>query len=223
MANKCILLVMFLLVIACSKKEPILVTKENLKEVLTQYGKENPETHVVIETDMGTIKLRLYEDTPLHRANLVKLIKDGHYDEGDFYRIVFEFMIQGGDAENQLPYTIPAEFNPKYIHKKGALSMARMDENNPDMESSAAEFFIIHGSRYTADDVEIEAKDLGLTLTPEQKQIYMNEGGYMSLDQRYTVFGEVTEGQEVVDKIAQEKVFNVDKPLRKIPFKIRVE
>lgn len=223
MVNKCILLVTLVFVMACSKKEPVVVTNENLKEVLTQYGKENPETRVVIETDKGTIKLRLYEDTPLHRANFVKLIKDGHYDEGDFYRIVYEFMIQGGDAEHQLPYTIPAEFSPKYIHKRGALSMARLDENNPGMESSAAEFFIIHGSRYTSEDVEIEAKDLGLSLTPEQKQTYMTDGGYMSLDQRYTTFGEVVEGQEVVDKIAQEKVFNVDKPLKNIPFRIRVE
>lgn len=209
-------------IVSCSKKEPVVITNENLKEVLTQYGKENPETRVIIETDQGTIRLRLYTETPLHRANFVKLIKEGHYDEGDFYRIVYEFMIQGGDAENQLAYTIPAEFNSKFIHKKGALSMARLDENNPEMKSSAAEFFIIHGSRYTADDVEIEAKDLGLNLTGEQKQIYMTQGGYMSLDQRYTVFGEVVEGQEVVDKIAQEKVFNVDKPLRKIPFKISV-
>ena len=220
--KKYVSLLALLFVMACAKKESIVITKENLNEVLTRYGKENPETKVVIETDAGTIKIRLYEDTPLHRANFVKLIKEGHYDEGDFYRIVYEFMIQGGDAENQLPYTIPAEFNPKYFHKKGALSMARMDENNPNMESSAAEFFIIHGSRYTADDVEIEAKDLGLTLTPHQKQTYINQGGYMSLDQRYTVFGEVTEGQEVVDKIAQEKVHSVDKPLRKIPFRISV-
>lgn len=216
------ILVMLISVLSCSKKERVVITKENLREVLTQYGKENPENIVIIETDKGTIRLRLYEDTPLHRANFVKLIKEGHYDAGDFYRIVYEFMIQGGDAENQLPYTIPAEFNPKYIHKKGALSMARLDENNPEMESSAAEFFIIHGSRYTADDVEIEAKDLGLTLTDEQKKVYMTQGGYMSLDQRYTVFGEVIEGQEVVDQIAQEKIFNVDKPLRKIPFKISV-
>src|SRR6187402_2415219 len=118
MVRKSLLLLTLLSLLACSKKEPILITKENLREVLTQYGKENPETKVVIETDMGTIKLRLYEDTPLHRANFVKLIKEGHYDEGDFYRIVSEFMIQGGDLKNMLAYTIPAEFSPKYFHKK---------------------------------------------------------------------------------------------------------
>jgi cyclophilin family peptidyl-prolyl cis-trans isomerase len=98
--------------------------------------------------------------------------------------------------------------------------MARVSENNPEMQSSASDFFIIHGGRYTEEDVEIDAKNLGLTLTPEQKQAYITEGGYMELDQKYTVFGEVTEGLDVVDKIASEKVFEVDKPLREIPFKI---
>src|ERR1044072_7268968 len=128
------------LLLSCGKKETVLVTKENLREVLTAYGKENPENEVLIETSFGNIRLKLYEDTPLHRANFVKLIKDGYYDESLFYRIVYEFMIQGGDTKKKLDYRIPAEFNSKYIHKKGALSMARVDENNPDKESSSTEF-----------------------------------------------------------------------------------
>lgn len=98
--------------------------------------------------------------------------------------------------------------------------MARVSENNPEKQSSASDFFIIHGGRYTEEDVEIDSKNLNLSLTPEQKQAYITEGGYMELDQQYTVFGEVTEGLDVVDKIASEKVFDVDKPLKKIPFKI---
>jgi len=202
-------------------KGPV-ITQENIREVLTQYGKENPENEVVIETKHGVIKLRLFEDTPLHRANFVKLIKEGFYDEGEFYRIVFEFMIQGGDLKQNLTYRIPAEFSPKYFHKKGALSMARVSDNNPEMQSSASDFFIIHGGRYTEEDIEIDSKNLGLTLTPEQKQAYITEGGYMELDQKYTVFGEVTEGLDVVDKIASEKVYDVEKPLKKIPLKISV-
>src|SRR6218665_870158 len=112
-------------VLSCTKKETILITKENLRDVLTQYGKDNPETEVLIETEFGNIRLKLYEDTPLHRANFVKLIKDGYYEDADFYRIAYEFMIQGGDLTKKPDYRIPAEFNPKYIHKKGALSMAR--------------------------------------------------------------------------------------------------
>jgi peptidyl-prolyl cis-trans isomerase B (cyclophilin B) len=208
-----------LVMLACSqKKESGPVTKESL----LKYGAENPETGVVIETDLGVIKLKLYEDTPLHRANFVKLIKEGHYDDGDFYRIITYFMIQGGDAENQPKYTIPAEFNSKYIHKRGTVSMARVDENNPNKESSSAEFFVVHGGPYTEEEVEEEARALGLNLTPEQKQTYVREGGYMSLDQQYTIFGEVVEGLDVVDKIAREKVHGIEKPKRKIAFKISV-
>lgn len=217
-----ILLTSLLLLSCAQKKEAVVITPENIREVLTQYGKENPENEVVIETKMGTIKLRLFEDTPLHRANFVKLIKEGYYDDSDFYRIDYEFMIQGGDLKKKLNYRIPSEFNPKYYHKKGALSMARVDENNPNLESSAAEFFIVHGTRYADEDIDIEARNLGIHVTPEQREAYRTIGGYMTLDGRYTVFGEVTEGLDVVDKIASEKVFNTDQPLRKIPFTIRV-
>lgn len=187
-----------------------------------QYGKDNPENEVTIETKAGTMRLHLYDDTPLHRANFIKLIKEGHYDDADFYRIVSEFMIQGGDLTNMLAYTIPAEFSPKHFHKKGALSMARSDENNPAMESSAAEFFIIQGGPYRAEDVDDEARLLQISVTPEQKEAYVKQGGYMALDQKYTVFGEVTEGFDVIDKIAAEPIYNEDKPLTKIPFTIRV-
>lgn len=204
-----------------TKPKGTVITQENIREVLMKYGQENPENEVLIETQFGNIRLRLFEDTPLHRANFVKLIKEGFYDDdANFYRIVYEFMIQGGDLKQNLTYRVPAEFHAKYFHRKGALSMARVSENNPEMQSAASDFFIIHGGRYTEEDVEIDSKNLGLTLTPEQKQAYITEGGYMELDQKYTVFGEVIEGLEVVDKIASEKVYDVDKPLREIPFKI---
>jgi cyclophilin family peptidyl-prolyl cis-trans isomerase len=200
----------------------VVITPQNLREVLTAYGKENPEDEVLIETSMGNIRLKLYPETPLHRANFVKLIKEGYYDESDFYRIAREFMIQGGDLTKKPGYRIPSEFNPKYIHKRGALSMARVDENNPEKESSAAEFFIVHGERYAREDVEMAGRNQGITFTPEQIDTYVSIGGYISLDNQYTTFGEVISGLEVVDKIAGVKVFNEDKPLKKIPFKISV-
>lgn len=205
-----------------SKKQGEAITNENLIAVLTQYGKENPETEVLIETSFGNMRLRLYDETPLHRANFIKLIKEGHYEDAEFYRIFYQFMIQGGDVDKQFKYMIPSEFNRKFIHKKGALSMARQDEENPDLKSSSTEFFIVHGSRYADYQVETDIENFGLSLTEEQKKIYMTEGGYMSLDQRYTVFGEVVEGFDVIDKIASVKVYNEDKPLKKIPFKISV-
>jgi cyclophilin family peptidyl-prolyl cis-trans isomerase len=216
--------VIVLLMIACQPKTEVTkITNENLQEVLLRYGKENPETEVLIETDFGNMKLKLYEDTPLHRANFVKLIKDGHYEQGEFYRIFYQFMIQGGDFDNQLDYMIPSEFRENHIHKKGALSMARQDEDNPELKSSSTEFFIVHGAKYADYQVETEIENLKLKLTDEQKQTYMTEGGYMSLDQQYTVFGEVTEGLDVIDKIASVKVYSQDKPVKKIPFRITVK
>jgi len=212
---------LILLMVSCAqKKETIVITPENVRDVLTQYGKDNPENEVTIETSFGTMRLKLYEDTPLHRANFVKLIKDGQYDNAEFYRIATGFMIQGGDLNKKLKYRVPAEFRPEHFHKKGALSMARMDENNPNMESSAAEFFIIHGTKYYPEDIDVEEKTLGITHTPEQKKIYEDVGGYMTLDQKYTVFGEVVEGFDVIDKIASEKVYDLEKPLHKIPMKV---
>ncbi|MBL0741650.1 peptidylprolyl isomerase [Chryseolinea lacunae] len=215
--------VLLLLLGACApKKETIVITQTNVRDVLTQYGKDNPETEVTIETRLGNMRLKLYDDTPLHRANFIKLIKDGQYDEADFYRIANGFMIQGGNLNKKLNYRVPAEFNPAHFHKKGALSMARVDENNPNKESSAAEFFIVQGTTYYEEDIVAAEKTLGISLTPEQRQTYVTLGGYVDLDQKYTVFGEVIEGLDVIDKIAHEKVYDLEKPLQKIPMVVKV-
>jgi cyclophilin family peptidyl-prolyl cis-trans isomerase len=216
-----VIVLLYMGLISCESKREV-VTQENLREVLARYGKANPETEVLIETNMGNMRIKLYEDTPLHRANFVKLIKEGQYQDADFYRVFYQFMIQGGSPGNQYSYRIPSEFNKKYFHKKGALSMAREDENNPNLESSSTEFFIVQGGRYTDYQVDEESQNLGLMLTQEQRKIYMEKGGYMSLDQQYTVFGEVIDGFDVIDKIASVKVYNEDKPVKKIPFKISV-
>lgn len=213
------LVALILVLHACKEKGPV-ITHANVREVLTQYGKENAENEVLIETAYGNIKLTLYDETPLHRANFVKLINEGDVDDAEFYRVVSEFMIQGGDPALQLPYRIPAEFNKKHIHKKGALSMARPIDNNPAMESSAEQFFIVQGTRYTDADVEAEMKYFGLNLTPEQKQIYMNQGGSMDLDQKFTVFGEVTEGLDVIEKIARLQLQGTESPSKKVPIRI---
>jgi cyclophilin family peptidyl-prolyl cis-trans isomerase len=208
--------------LSCGKKAVTEIDPQNVKDALMRYGEENPENEVLIETQFGNMRIRLYDETPLHRANFIKNIKEKVYDDAEFYRVYHQFMIQAGIYPKELSYTIPAEFSPKYIHKKGALAMARGDENNPEKESSSTEFFIVHGSKYADYQVEQELESLGLTLTPQQKEIYMTTGGYMSLDQEYTTFGEVIEGLEVIDKIAAVKVHNEDKPLRKIPLKISV-
>lgn len=210
------------LILSCEKRQVTEIDPANVREELIRYGQLNPENEVLIETDFGNMRLRLYDATPLHRANFIKNIKEGAYDDGEFYRVYYQFMIQAGIYPKEFDYNVPAEFSPKFIHKKGALSMARSDDDNPELESSSTEFFIVHGSKYADYQVEQEIENLGLTLTAEQKEIYMTSGGYMSLDQQYTTFGEVMEGIDVIDKIAAVKVYNEDKPLRKIPFKISV-
>src|SRR6185369_8494176 len=206
----------------CGKKEAIPITNENKREILLQYGKENPEKDVIIETKDGNIRLRLYDETPLHRANFIKLIKDGYYDQPEFYRIVQNFVVQGGVPMKKLEYTIPAEISPKFFHKKGALAMARSSDNNPNKESSSTEFYIVHGNKYADWEYDDEEKNTGIKTSAEQRKLYTTTGGEMSLDMQYTVFGEVVEGIEVIDKIASVKVYATERPYKKIPFEIKL-
>ena len=219
------ILLSFLIAISiggCGKKETIVVTNENKREVLTAYGAQNPEKDILIETDFGNISVHLYDDTPFHRANLIKLIKDGYYEDAEFYRVVEKFVVQGGVPMKKLDYTIPSEINPNHYHKKGALAMARLDENNPGKESSSTEFYFVHGNKYANWEFDEEQKNIGLTFSSEQRKLYTTVGGEMSLDQNYTVFGEITEGVEVIDKIATQRVYS-EKPYKKIPFKISIK
>ncbi len=211
----------FVILVQCGKKETIAVTNENKKEVLLEYGRLNPEKNVTIETSYGEIRLKLYDETPLHRANFVKLIKDEYYEESEFYRIVEKFVVQGGVPMKKLGYTIPAEINTQFYHKKGALGMARLDDNNPGKESSSTEFYIVHGNKYADWEYEEEERNVGLKTSAEQRKLYTTIGGEMSLDRQYTVFGEVVEGLDVIEKIATVPVYS-EHPYKKIPFKIKL-
>lgn len=196
-----------------AQAEPTLeqLTSENVVEALTTYGKQHPDSIAVISTRHGDIKVRLYKDTPLHRANFVQLTKSGFYDQGEFYRVVKGFAVQGGDSDNRTmkfgKYRLPQEFNTKYIHKKGALAMARYgDERNPDKESSSHNFYIVLGEKRNADELAAYEQQHNAKYTPEQVEIYRTIGGEPGLDTEYTVFGEVIEGMDVVEKIAEEPV-----------------
>jgi len=219
---KRLVIILTVVLFSCGEKKEI-VTDANLKEVLTRYGETHKENEVIIETQHGTMKIRLYDDTPLHRANFIKQINEDYYEGGTFYRIVSKFMIQGGVKGKQLDYMVPAEFSPNHFHKRGALAMAHYDEGNPEMKSSPTEFYIMQGQIYSEEDVADEERQRGMSMTPEQKEAYMKVGGDFSLDQKYTVFGEVIEGFDVIEKIAGEKVHQEDKPINKIPFKISVK
>jgi cyclophilin family peptidyl-prolyl cis-trans isomerase len=184
------------------------------------------QTKILIHTDYGDIKLALYNDTPKHRDNFVKLAKEGFYNGSIFHRVIKEFMIQGGGApagKTDVKYTIPAEFNPGHFHKKGALAAARMpDQINPKKESSGSQFYIVQGKKYTEVTLNNLETQTGKKFTPAQRTAYTTVGGTPFLDGDYTVFGEVLEGLEVVDKIAAVKTAPGDKPVQDVKMTVKV-
>ena len=200
--------------------------------VYTLWGQEK-ETLVMIDTDMGKIKVKLYNETPQHRDNFIKLINEGRYDGLIFHRIIKQFMVQGGDVtskdapidkplgDGDLGYTVPAEIvYPKYFHKRGALCAARTgDDTNPERASSATQFYIVTGKFFT--DMELDKKEAeeGIKYTPEQREAYKIQGGAPHLDNKYTVFGEVVKGQDVVDKMHLVVTNDKDRPLKNIKIK----
>lgn len=234
------------------------------------------ETLVRLETTMGNITVKLYNETPKHRDNFIKLVKEGTYDSTLFHRVIKNFMIQAGDPQSKtatdtttlgngdVGYTLPAEFNPKFFHKKGALAAARLgDDVNPKKESSGCQFYIVTGRKFSEaqmismenqlNDARLEnvfnelarkhmkeiykmrkagdndgllelqdsletqaraivAKEPGLKFSREQIAAYTTVGGAPHLDGAYTVFGEVTDGMDVVDKIQAVKTNRADRP-----------
>jgi peptidylprolyl isomerase len=236
----------------------------------------NENTIVIIKTTMGDIKIKLYDETPIHRDNFIKLVKSDFYEGVSFHRVIKDFMIQAGDpltktkTANPLPdslstYTIPAEINPLFFHKKGALAAARQaNEINPEMRSSGTQFYIVEGVKYTEAELTNAEQRInnnikqavytrilketsdslqksGATITPslvqeaasmkmfkyltsvkeykipeEQRKTYMTIGGTPRLDETYTVFGEVIEGLDIVDRISVTATGANDVPLTDI-------
>ena len=231
----------------------------------------NQNIYISVKTSLGDIKLKLYNETPQHRDNFVRLVNSHFYEGIPFHRVINGFMIQAGDpalkqnikpslADSLSALTVPAEFNPQLYHKKGALAAAREGNDiNPEMKSSATQFYIVQGKRLSPDQLDIAEQSInnnikqayfvkfinevtdsskaGLNLSPAQIQeratlhlydyldktgihkisethrnVYMSAGGVPRLDGTYTVFGEVVEGLDVVDKIAAVKTDSTDKP-----------
>ena len=181
---------------------------------------QQKETVVVIETNYGTIKAKLYNDTPLHRDNFIKLVNEGWYNGSSFHRVINNFMIQGGqNADGRLDpgYTVPAEFRDNHFHKKGALCAARQgDQVNPQKASSGSQFYIVQGQVFDDKKLELYEERLGKVFNAAQRQAYKTVGGTPHLDGDYTVFGEVTEGLEIVDKIAAVKTGYMDVPVEPV-------
>jgi cyclophilin family peptidyl-prolyl cis-trans isomerase len=191
---------------------------------------QNTFPKVVLETTEGKIVLKLYDETPLHSKNFVKLVNDGYYNGQLFHRVIKNFMIQSGDPKsiNAKPnemlggggpsYKIPAEFNPKYYHKKGALAAARQgDQRNPKKESSGSQFYIVQGQVYTMPQLEdLLRKGAHIPFTPEEIEAYTTIGGTPFLDSQYTVFGEVETGLDILDKISITPTNENSRPLKDI-------
>jgi len=191
---------------------------------------QEKETKILIDTDKGKITVKLYNETPLHRDNFIKLVQSGQYTGLLFHRVIKQFMIQAGDinskdappetklGDGDLDYTIPAEIVfPRFFHKYGQLCAARSgDDVNPERASSASQFYIVTGKFYTENELDKMELEKNIKLTPEQRQAYMLEGGAPHLDDAYTVFGEVVKGMKVVDKIQFVSTDLNDRPLNNI-------
>ena len=238
---------------------------------------------LLLETTKGDIRLRLFDDTPKHRDNIIKLAKEGFYDGTLFHRVIKDFMIQAGDPESKhasdtatlgsgdTGYTIPAEFvYPKYFHRRGVLSAARMgDDVNPNKESSGCQFYIVTGKVFKEAELDALESQMNQNMlhsefnrlarqhmkeiflmrknsdstglkklqdelieqaekivlqnpfrfTEEQRNAYKTVGGAPHLDGQYTVFGEVIEGMDVVNRIQDVKTNRADRPLENIVIK----
>lgn len=185
-----------------------------------------PETLIVIHTTYGDITAKLYNDTPKHRDNFIKLIKEGWYNDSPFHRVIKDFMIQGGsnkDGRTDPGYTVDAEILPNHYHKKGVLSAARMpDHVNPKKESSGSQFYIVEGRVVPENLLNQMSAKTGHVFTEEQKQVYGTLGGTPHLDGDYTVFGEVIMGMEVVDAIGAVQTGRGDKPVENVTMTIEI-
>ncbi len=207
------------------KKKPVIVKKAVMPKVVP-VAKKLPGTRIKITTDSGVIVVRLYDKTPLHRDNFIKLVTDHFYDSLLFHRVMQNFMIQGGDPQSKtaapgillgggdIGYTIPTEFDTALFHKKGALAAARMpDDVNPKKESSGCQFYIVQGKKWTDEEINMMEMQTGVKYSAAKRKIYKTIGGTPFLDMGYTVFGEVESGMNVIDKIATVEKDGANRPL----------
>ena len=184
---------------------------------------------VLLRTDFGDIMLQLFDETPLHRDNFIKLVESNFYDGTLFHRVIDGFMIQGGDPNSKGAaqgtrlgmggpgYTLPAEIIDTLAHTYGALSAARQgDQVNPKRNSSGSQFYIVQGRKVNKNQLEYLMKARGKKYTAEQINAYTTQGGTPELDGAYTVFGKVVYGMEVVNKIAKVKKDRADRPVEDI-------
>lgn len=201
---------------------------------LAAFAKPPKNQYVRIKTGLGECIIRLYNETPKHRDNFIKLTKQGFYNGTLFHRVIQNFMIQGGDPDSKkarpgqqlgdgdVGYTVPAEFRDSIFHKRGVLAAARDD--NPAKASSGCQFYIVEGQRLTDEDLDkLEQTRLkGRKIPAWQREWYKSVGGTPRLDQNYTAYGEVVSGLDMVDRIAAVKKDERDRPVTDIPMTVEL-
>ncbi|WP_316810557.1 peptidylprolyl isomerase [Pedobacter heparinus] len=200
---------------------------------ISAFPAKPKHSYVKIKTEMGECIIMLYNETPQHRDNFLKLAKKGMYNGSLFHRVIKGFMIQGGDpdsktalsgtllGEGTVGYTIPAEFRDSLFHKKGVLAAAR--DNNPEKASSGSQFYLVQGKIFTDPQLdEVENKRPGFKIPGWQREIYKNIGGTPHLDRNYTVYGEVVKGLELIDQVAVIKTDRNNRPLEDVKMTVSI-
>lgn len=199
---------------------------------LQSSATKSQDYYLKFSTSKGDVYARLYNETPKHRDNFLKIVKDGTLNETLFHRVIKDFMIQGGDinskdaktgellGEGDLGYTVDAEFVNGLIHKKGALAAART--NNSEKASSSSQFYIVIGKVFTQRELEIFEFQSGKVLTPYQKETYTKVGGTPHLDNSYTVFGEIVKELNVIDSISNLQVDRNARPLEDVKMQVSI-
>jgi peptidyl-prolyl cis-trans isomerase B (cyclophilin B) len=203
---------------------------------LYNYYRNKGKTYVSLTTSEGTIKILLFDATPKHRDNFIKLVKEGFYNDLLFHRVIKGFMVQGGDptsknAEltkalgfNGPGYQVPAEFKNDVVHVKGAIAAARTGgPMNPEKESSGSQFYVVQGSPVNENLLMQTEQRSGIKYTADQKTLYLKYGGTPFLDHEYTVFGQVVEGLDIIDKMAAVKTGASDRPVENLKMTIKIE
>lgn len=183
----------------------------NAASFLSEWGQEQTENRVVMETKHGTIVVELFDDVPVHRANFLYKVHRRYFDPAEFTRVVPDFVVQGGNSEEERPqqlrfligqHTLPSEFQTHRLHTRGALAMSRSYHDNPDKRSSGYDFYIVTGRKIGAQELARVQHDRDWSYTKEQSKAYASMGGAPHLDGEHTVFGRVVTGMEVVDRLA---------------------
>ena len=217
-------------IVACHPAKQ--ATTQKQEPVVKQAPVQTKERMVLISTEFGEMKVKLYDATPKHRDNFIKLVQQGFYDSLLFHRVIRSFMIQGGDPQSKnappgmmlgggdIGYTVPAEFVDSLFHRKGALCAARTE--NPEKASSGCQFYIVQGKAMTNEQLDQLETQRGVKFSAKQREILTTIGGTPFLDRNYTVYGQVVEGLDVIDKIAAVQTAPGDRPVKDVRMKMKV-